>query len=791
MKKFSKIAAKVLTVFTAAAIAFGGNGIKALAADTTIRFYVVKKGETVVDNTTATQTVGVDTKKFEERTGLRTTTDYTGSFVNERSGEEFKEAETAEKTEAKSYDVEKVLDKLGIAYDRDVDWYVIKQHDDGFHVDGTQMKKFYVVFSIAKGDIIKDASYGSSFQGLDVKDYFQITGGNTGEDGINRYHKNVYTYEVLDVIRAKTGNNNDITVNEADPTTKIVTVNSSNDVEDVLGSLGFLTDANAAADAFLKSNADAKQFVLDKYGVDVDTDDWKIDWYVIKKQSNGFHVDGAFVSLMDEWKVVYHVEKTEKTDDQKYDDIEDVTLKAKNNTAPAFADANVKNVSDLKGYENADNSKYYIPSAAKYSVNSDSKTIEITYDLVKDDWKVIYHVEKTEKTDDQKYDDIEDEVITVLKDATPAFADENVKNVSALTGYENADNSKYQLVSNNEAKYVINSNSKTIEITYDLAKDDWKVIYHVEKTEKTDDQKYDDVEDEVIAVLKDATPAFADENVKKVSDLKGYENVDNSKYYISSEAKYVIYNNSKTIEITYDLVPEKEEKQPTPEEKQPTPEVKQPTPEVKQPTPEVKQPTPEVKQPTPEVKQPTPEVKQPTPEEKQPTPEEKQPTPTEPEKEVVEEQPEEKVEEEQPVVPGTPIIYYAPTADPTPEPTPETTPEPAEEPEELNVEIPQNPEGAPEDDEEEEAPEVPQVEETTEDPDDDLIDLDTPQGTPEGTPDDEEEPEDLTVELPDVPEGLPQTGTTDVLVFYGIGLACVGLGAFAVKKGLRKEEDAE
>ena len=708
MKKFSKIAAKVLTILTAGALVFASNGVKAFAED--IRFYVVKKGETVVDNTTATQTVGVDTKKFEERTGLRTTTDYTGSFVNERSGEEFKEAETSEKTEAKSYDVEKVLDKLGIAYDRDVDWYVIKKHDDGFHVDGTQMKQFYVVFSIAKGDIIKDASYGSSFQGLDVKDYFQITGGNTGEDGINRYHKNVYTYEVLDVIRAKTGNNNDITVNEADPTTKIVTVNSSNDVEEVLGNLGYLSDANAAAKDFLQSNAEAKKFVLDKYGVDVDTDDWKIDWYVIKKQSNGFHVDGAFVSLMDEWKVVYHVEKTEKTDDQKYDDIEDVTLKAKNNTAPAFADANVKNVSDLKGYENADNSKYYIPSAAKYSVNSDSKTIEITYDLVKDDWKV---------------------------------------------------------------------------------------IYHVEKTEKTDDQKYDDVEDEVIAVLKDATPAFADENVKKVSDLKGYENADNSKYHISSEAKYVIYNNSKTIEITYDLVPEKEEQQPTPEEKQPTPEEKQPTPEEKQPTPEEKQPTPEEKQPTPEEKQPTPEEKQPTPEEKQPTPEEKQPTPTEPEKEVVEEQPEtpeqpeEEVVEEQPVVPGTPIIYYAPTADPTPEPTPETTPEPTEEPEELNVEIPQNPEGAPEDDEEEEAPEVPQVEETTEDPDDDLIDLDTPQGTPEGTPDDEEEPEDLTVELPDVPEGLPQTGTTDVLVFYGIGLACVGLGAFAVKKGLRKEEDAE
>ena len=174
MKKFSKIAAKALTVLTAAALAFGGSGIKALADD--IRFYVVKKGETVVDNTTANQTVGVDTEKFEERTGLRTTTDYTGSFVNERSGKEFKEADTAEQTEAKSYNVEKVLDELGITYDSDVDWYVIKKHDDGFHVDGTQMKQFYVVFSIAKGDIIKDASYGSSFQGLDVKDYYQITG---------------------------------------------------------------------------------------------------------------------------------------------------------------------------------------------------------------------------------------------------------------------------------------------------------------------------------------------------------------------------------------------------------------------------------------------------------------------------------------------------------------------------------------------------------------------------------------------------------------------------------------
>jgi len=679
MKKFSKVAAKVLTVFTAAALAFSSNGMKAFADD--IRFYVVKKGETVVDNTTANQTVSVDTQKFEERTGLRTTTDYTGSFVNERSGEEFKEDDTAEQTEAKSYNVEKVLDELGITYDRDVDWYVIKKHDDGFHVDGTQMKKFYVVFSIAKGDIVKDASYGSSFQGLDEKDYYQITGGNTGEDGINRYHKNVYAYEVLDVIRAKTGNNNDITVNEADPTTKIVTVNSSNDVEDVLGSLGFLSDADAAARAFLQSNADAKRFVLDKYGVDVDTDDWKIDWYVIKKQSNGFHVDGAFVSLMDEWKVVYHVEKTEKTDDQKYDDIEDVTLKAKNNTAPAFADANVKNVSDLKGYENADNSKYYIPSAAKYSVNSDSKTIEITYDLVKDDWKVIYHVEKTEKTDDQKYDDIEDEVITVLKDATPAFADENVKNVSALTGYENADNSKYQLVSNNEAKYVINSNSKTIEITYDLVPEKEEKQEEEKKEEEKEEQKQEEKEEE------------------------------------KQEEK-------------------KEEKQ---EEKK---------------------------------------------EEKQE--EQKQEEEEEPVVEKEEEKQEEKKEE--PAVPGTPIVYYVPSTEPAPTTTPEV-PETNEEPEEIEVEIPELPEGTPDEDEDEieVAQEVPEDEE---EPEEDTFELDVPSETPQGAPEDEE-PDEIEVELPDVPEGLPQTGTTDVIVFYGIGLACVGLGAFAVKKGLRKEEDAE
>ena len=140
--------------------------------------------------------------------------------------------------------------------------------------------------------------------------------------------------------------------------------------------------------------------------------------------------------------------------------------------------------------------------------------------------------------------------------------------------------------------------------------------------------------------------------------------------------------------------------------------------------------------------------------------------------------------------PAEPIIIYIPettptpivTPEPTPEPTPIVTPEPTPEPTPEvveEIETPEVPEGTPE--EEEEIEEVEEVEEVEEEEDIEIEEIETPEGEPEE--------EDIEIDEIETPEGLPQTGTTSVVVFFGIGAACIIFGGALIIKIRRREDE--
>jgi len=52
MKKFSKLVTKIVTVATAAALVFANSGVKALAKEIKLGYYVVNSNDVVIDTTT-------------------------------------------------------------------------------------------------------------------------------------------------------------------------------------------------------------------------------------------------------------------------------------------------------------------------------------------------------------------------------------------------------------------------------------------------------------------------------------------------------------------------------------------------------------------------------------------------------------------------------------------------------------------------------------------------------------------------------------------------------------------
>ncbi|MCR5685940.1 MAG: hypothetical protein K6G81_11080 [Lachnospiraceae bacterium] len=94
-----------------------------------------------------------------------------------------------------------------------------------------------------------------------------------------------------------------------------------------------------------------------------------------------------------------------------------------------------------------------------------------------DEWNVIYKVEKENPVDgEDKFVTISDGTIEVISGDTPAFSNDNVKNVSALGDQYSDKDSVYSVVVKTvdgvEYKYVVDPAAKTITITYVLPEPD-------------------------------------------------------------------------------------------------------------------------------------------------------------------------------------------------------------------------------------------------------------------------------------------------------------------------------
>ncbi|MBO4559917.1 MAG: LPXTG cell wall anchor domain-containing protein [Lachnospiraceae bacterium] len=193
-----------------------------------------------------------------------------------------------------------------------------------------------VVFSIAKG-VVSDQTTSFKFQGLDRKDYYQIHSSVAAYEKDRKEASNkteTYRYSIsvasrgaisfaigeaieeseLDIARPAADKPN---VNETNGTTIEYyntaltagiyntgdTITQNTLVEATLDKLGILSQAESKTETFVKEivgvdNLDIAGLTETQKEVIKNgeyKDSWYIDWYVIKAQDNGVHVDGVMV----------------------------------------------------------------------------------------------------------------------------------------------------------------------------------------------------------------------------------------------------------------------------------------------------------------------------------------------------------------------------------------------------------------------------------------------------------------------------------------------------------------
>ncbi|MBR5733644.1 MAG: LPXTG cell wall anchor domain-containing protein, partial [Lachnospiraceae bacterium] len=164
-------------------------------------------------------------------------------------------------------------------------------------------------------------------------------------------------------------------------------------VEAVLTKMGVLDTVTANVKTFVrnKNNSDLQKYLGKVYpDVNFDSDDWYIDWYVMKTQDNGIHVDGVFVTIYDleEWTVVYNFVKVVDDEDEiVYSVPLDDTYSVRKGDKPDFTNDNViETVSDITDKYtqdqctlrvNEDGSKFIFVE----NKETNKKTIEIFYEL--------------------------------------------------------------------------------------------------------------------------------------------------------------------------------------------------------------------------------------------------------------------------------------------------------------------------------------------------------------------------------------------------------------------------
>ena len=289
---------------------------------------------------------------------------------------------------------------------------------------------FYFTFSIAKAERITDKSDKKTFNGLNYKDYFQLndlssykakgskdeaqikdgvanstdtittTAGRTFKYSEIQYNNNgtkkwrtvifINKEEVMGLmggVSVNETNGNEIPYSyriERNATPEA----GSTDVEEVLGKLGLKEKVEDLAFDYMTGSPDVTSFLQEKYkDIDfTDGDDWYIDWYVMKTQNNGIHVDGVIVTKYDTepeqvtWDVLYDfLDKDNKEKDPYEFGFKEVFTVNEGET-PDFTDSDILSPSNASDgvYADADFELVTI-DGMKFIVNESDHCIIITY----------------------------------------------------------------------------------------------------------------------------------------------------------------------------------------------------------------------------------------------------------------------------------------------------------------------------------------------------------------------------------------------------------------------------
>ncbi len=334
-----------------------------------------------------------------------------------------------------------------------------------------------MVFSVKRPTIISNDKTlnGNDFDGKPVADYYQIHEDleKTGDDA-SRYSVAVSGPAVSAAI--------DKVLNEYTGGTSYIGIHNINETDDLKVNGG---DQSGLAEKVLRAvlgdqlydsvNVLADNYIRTQLGIAAEANAAvTIDWYVVKHQKDGrvggrYHVDGnatVTVKEYDEWTVVYNFE-------QKNSDPERIALEAtisvEKNTTPSFNREEIKAPSDVDSKFEDD---HYILRADEYELavvelDPDTKTINIYYDLVRDEWIVAYTFEM--KDADPARFELEDKLV-VFMGGTPDFGEEDILAPSAVNE-ELSDDAYVLFVNEDGAKFVL-TDDKTIEIRYDLVKED-------------------------------------------------------------------------------------------------------------------------------------------------------------------------------------------------------------------------------------------------------------------------------------------------------------------------------
>ena len=341
-------------------------------------------------------------------------------------------------------------------------------------------KDMDMVFSVRKQLQPNDdlTENGNIFDGKPIGEYHQIHT-NTAETGDNgRYSTPVSGAAVSavigDVLNAYTGSDKYTGAHNINETMAL----SGNGDQSVLAEE--VLKAVLGEDDYDAINLLADEYIRARLGLTGNKEAIvSIDWYVIKHQKDGrvggrYHVDGNVTVTYKEyedWTVVYNFE-------QKDADPEKIALEDKitveKDVTPSFSREEIMAPSDVDSKFEGQDELYTLRTSevdeeeiAVVNYDSENKTIEIYYDLAREEWIVAYTFEM--KDADPERIELEDRLVVFLGD-DPEFNDDDILAPSAVA--ENFSDKDYVLTLNEDGTKFELTGDKTIEIRYELVKED-------------------------------------------------------------------------------------------------------------------------------------------------------------------------------------------------------------------------------------------------------------------------------------------------------------------------------